>query len=151
MILPGTTFINQEPLFLQVLVHFDKSYLAPFEFELPPLEEFRINLGNQPQAEYLGITLLQDYPPQILPKDIQTNHSLNYWEVSALRQQIEEDCESTFDFSQAIYFYSKDEAYGEFSNFADFGIEINGLFYPTIEHYYQSRNLKIPATRKKSE
>lgn len=88
MILPGTTFINQEPLFLQVLVHFDKSYLAPFEFELPPLEEFRINLGNQPQAEYLGITLLQDYPPQILPKDIQTNHSLNYWEVLALRQQI---------------------------------------------------------------
>lgn len=142
MILPGTTFINQEPLFLQVQVHFDRSYLAPFEFELPPLEEFCINLGNQPQAEYLGITLVQDYQSQILPKEIQTAHSINYWEVSVLRQQIEEDCESTFDFSQTIYFYSKEEAYGEFSNFAEFGIEINELFYPTVEHYYQSQKFE---------
>jgi ribA/ribD-fused uncharacterized protein len=38
-----------------------------------------------------------------------------------------------------IYFYSQNEEYGEFSNFAPFGIEMDGLWYPTVEHYYQSQ------------
>lgn len=142
MILPHTTFINQEPLFLQVLIHYDKGYLTPFEFELPPLEEFRIQLGNQPEDEYLSISLVNqsDFEEKILPPDVlKTSYLLNYWQVSALREQIAQDCESTFDFSQAIYFYAKEEVYGEFSNFADFGIEINGVFYPTVEHYYQAQ------------
>lgn len=38
-----------------------------------------------------------------------------------------------------IYFYSQNEEYGEFSNFAPFGIEMDGIWYPTVEHYYQSQ------------
>lgn len=142
MLIPGTTFINQEPLFLQVLIHFDKSYLEPFEFELPALEEFKIALGNQPEDEYLVIKLMNEakYESQVIPREIQREgYLLNHWQVSALQDQIVMDCESTFDFSQAIYFYAQNEAYGEFSNFADFGIEMEGQFYPTIEHYYQAQ------------
>ena len=42
----------------------------------------------------------------------------------------------------AIEFYSKIEAYGEFSNFSPHGIEMDGKWYPTIEHYFQS--MKFP-------
>lgn len=152
MILPHTTFINQEPLFLQVLIHYDKGYLAPFEFELPALEEFRINLGNQPEDEYLSISLDNQttLEAQILPADVlNTSYLLNHWQVSVLKEQITQDCESTFNFSEAIYFYAKDEAYGEFSNFADFGVEINGLFYPTVEHYYQAQKFEDTAYQEK--
>lgn len=38
-----------------------------------------------------------------------------------------------------IYFYSKNEEYGEFSNFAPFGIEMGGVWWPTVEHYFQAQ------------
>jgi len=40
---------------------------------------------------------------------------------------------------EKIYFYSQDQKYGEFSNFAPFGIEMDGIWYPTVEHFYQSQ------------
>ncbi len=148
MIIPGTTFINHEPLFLQVLIHYDQGYLDPFEFELPALAEFKIGLSNQPEAEYLVIQLIdkEAYQPQIIPRHIQkSSYLLNHWQVSVLRDQIVTDCESTFDFGQAVYFYAQNEAYGAFSNFADFGIELDGKFYPTVEHYYQSQKFETAA------
>jgi len=42
----------------------------------------------------------------------------------------------------AIKFYSKIEAYGEFSNFSPHEIEMDGKLYPTIEHYFQA--MKFP-------
>lgn len=42
----------------------------------------------------------------------------------------------------AIEFYSKREEYGEFSNFSPHGVEMDGLWYPTIEHYFQA--MKFP-------
>ena len=41
-----------------------------------------------------------------------------------------------------IEFYSKTEAYHEFSNFSPHGIEMDGLWYPTVEHYFQA--MKFP-------
>jgi N-glycosidase YbiA len=41
--------------------------------------------------------------------------------------------------SRAIYFYAKDELFGEFSNFALFGIEMDGKWWPTVEHYFQAQ------------
>ena len=43
---------------------------------------------------------------------------------------------------QQIFFYSQNQEYGEFSNYAPFGIEIDGLWYPTVEHYYQSQKFE---------
>jgi N-glycosidase YbiA len=39
----------------------------------------------------------------------------------------------------AIEFYSIREAYGAFSNFAPYPIELDGLRWPTVEHYFQAQ------------
>jgi len=41
--------------------------------------------------------------------------------------------------TRAIFFYSTKDAYGEFSNFAAFTIEIDGRTWPTSEHYFQAQ------------
>jgi ribA/ribD-fused uncharacterized protein len=38
-----------------------------------------------------------------------------------------------------IEFYSTREAYGAFSNFAPHSIELDGLRWPTVEHYFQAQ------------
>ncbi|MGL4236894.1 NADAR family protein [Tabrizicola sp.] len=42
----------------------------------------------------------------------------------------------------AIYFYSQTEAFSEFSNFAPFGVELDGLWWPTVEHYFQAQKFE---------
>ena len=42
----------------------------------------------------------------------------------------------------SIEFYSKTTTYHEFSNFSLHGIEMDGQWYPTVEHYYQA--MKFP-------
>lgn len=37
-----------------------------------------------------------------------------------------------------ISFYKPTDAYGEFSNFSDYPIEINGFLWPTVEHFFQA-------------
>ena len=39
----------------------------------------------------------------------------------------------------SIRFYSVDDAYGEFSNFARYPIRLNGKQWPTSEHYFQAQ------------
>ncbi len=38
-----------------------------------------------------------------------------------------------------IYFYKAHEPYGCFSNFSPHGIEMQGVYWPTVEHYYQAQ------------
>ena len=39
----------------------------------------------------------------------------------------------------AIYFYKVDDPYGCFSNFSPHPIHLDGISWPTVEHYYQSQ------------
>ncbi len=39
----------------------------------------------------------------------------------------------------AIYFYTKNDEYGKFSNFSPHGIEMDNLWWPTVEHYFQAQ------------
>lgn len=39
---------------------------------------------------------------------------------------------------EVLDFYSTKSPYGEFSNFAQFPIQIDGVQWPTSEHYYQA-------------
>ncbi len=41
-----------------------------------------------------------------------------------------------------IYVYSQTDPFGELSNFAPFGVEIDGLWWPTVEHYFQARKFE---------
>ena len=43
-----------------------------------------------------------------------------------------------------IRFFSKSERYREFSNFANYPIEIEGVRWPTTEHYYQAQKFEDP-------
>jgi N-glycosidase YbiA len=38
-----------------------------------------------------------------------------------------------------IYFYREGDAYGEFSNFAPYPIQLDGRAWPTSEHYFQAQ------------
>ena len=46
-----------------------------------------------------------------------------------------------------VDFYSRRDAFGEFSNFALFPIEIDGVMWPTSEHYYQAYKYNEPELR----
>jgi N-glycosidase YbiA len=40
----------------------------------------------------------------------------------------------------AIYFYSpREQPYGCFSNFSRHGVSMEGVWYPTVEHYFQAQ------------
>lgn len=41
-----------------------------------------------------------------------------------------------------IKFYSVNQPFGEFSNFSQHPIRINGIQYPTVEHFFQSQKFK---------
>lgn len=48
-----------------------------------------------------------------------------------------------------IYFYSTNDRYGEFSNFARYGIELDSLWWPTTEHYFQAQKFEDAAYRER--
>ena len=48
-----------------------------------------------------------------------------------------------------IYFYTKNDEFGAFSNFSNHGIEVDGLWYPTVEHYFQSMKFNDPDYRER--
>ena len=49
----------------------------------------------------------------------------------------------------AIRFFSQSETHREFSNFAPFGIDLDGERWPTTEHYYQAQKFADPALQTK--
>jgi ribA/ribD-fused uncharacterized protein len=38
-----------------------------------------------------------------------------------------------------IYFYTTVDAYGCFSNFSRHGVDLDGAYWPTVEHYFQGQ------------
>jgi N-glycosidase YbiA len=49
-----------------------------------------------------------------------------------------------------IYFYSTSEApYGCFSNFSEHGIEMDGAWWPTTEHYFQAQKFADRANKER--
>lgn len=49
----------------------------------------------------------------------------------------------------AIYFYSTKDEYGAFSNFSRHPFELDGLMWPTSEHYFQAQKFLDQAYREK--
>lgn len=47
--------------------------------------------------------------------------------------------EKTIKWDSAIYFYNTREEYGCFSNFSIHGFELDGVWWPTSEHYFQAQ------------
>lgn len=51
--------------------------------------------------------------------------------------------------SQPVYFYGRHLPYFEFSNFARYPIVIDGLTWPTSEHYYQAQKFDDPILKER--
>ena len=49
----------------------------------------------------------------------------------------------------AIRFFSKSDTHREFSNFAPFPIDLDGVRWPTVEHYYQAQKFTDPELQQK--
>ncbi|MDR2954321.1 MAG: NADAR family protein [Prevotella sp.] len=50
---------------------------------------------------------------------------------------------------ETIYFYSVNDEYSELSNFAYYEISIDGLRWPTVEHYFQAQKFANKAYQRK--
>lgn len=48
-----------------------------------------------------------------------------------------------------IYFYAQTDPYSEFSNFSPHGIEMDGRWWKTIEHYFQAQKFSDKAYRER--
>lgn len=48
-----------------------------------------------------------------------------------------------------VYFYTTNQPYGEFSNFSNYGVELDGLWWKTTEHYFQAQKFKDPEYRER--
>ncbi|SMX28793.1 Swarming motility protein YbiA [Pelagimonas phthalicica] len=51
--------------------------------------------------------------------------------------------------NEKIYFYSQTDAYSEFSNFAPYGVAMDGAWWPTVEHYFQAQKFEDQDYRRK--
>ena len=48
-----------------------------------------------------------------------------------------------------IYFYTKNQPYGEFSNFSKHGVELDDKWWKTVEHYFQAKKFANPEYQEK--
>ena len=48
-----------------------------------------------------------------------------------------------------LYFYSKTMPFWGLSNFSPPGINVDGVFWPTVEHYFQARKFFDPSIRER--
>ncbi|WP_255564159.1 NADAR family protein [Mameliella sp. CS4] len=51
--------------------------------------------------------------------------------------------------TDTIYFYAQPDPYAEFSNFAPYGVEKDGLWWRTVEHYFQAMKFHDIAHRER--
>ncbi|QDV16264.1 Swarming motility protein YbiA [Gimesia panareensis] len=48
-----------------------------------------------------------------------------------------------------IYFYTRNDEHGAFSNFSPHGVEMDGLWWPSVEHYFQAQKFSDPEYRER--
>jgi len=93
------------------------------------------------KLESLGIVIDGRIPSDVKPnqynvqylktKEEKMNHMLSIpTPVSTHKNTYQED---------SIHFYEPEDPYGWLSNFSEHGVHIDNLWYPTTEHYYQSK------------
>lgn len=51
--------------------------------------------------------------------------------------------------TMTVFFYTKNDKFGEFSNFSKYGVEIDDLWWPTVEHYFQAQKFLDSEYREK--
>ncbi len=135
MLLPYTNYKTVFPISGN-LIFFKKNAEQSIPITLPSETSFRISLLVNPLDKIIKI---DDVSPTLL-NDFELENKAFYITLNPI--DITEKCELTTDFGQAIYFYAANAKYGELSNFSAHGFEHDGLFYPTVEHFYQTHKFE---------
>lgn len=123
-------------------LHFNQEITAPgLDLILPVDMSFEISLWADPESQFIPVCLKDatEFIAAFLVSIDPGSPVEQPYRVTIPYSIIESDCTLVSDFEQAIYFYSALEKFGEFSNFAPFGFEYKNHYYPTVEHFYQSR------------
>ncbi|GAB1347335.1 NADAR family protein [Cloacibacterium normanense] len=141
MILPNTTYKTKKSIKVTGNIHFNAAYSETFEYNLPENEIFDISIWTEPNDEIVQVWPANPgkYESQLIPEEILKSPFYDSYSFSISRELIDINCEIISDFAQAIYFYSVNEEYGEFSNFFENGILYQEKYYPTVEHFYQAQ------------
>jgi ribA/ribD-fused uncharacterized protein len=144
MLLPGTTYRTNKKIKVSGFIHFRKPVSGGFEYELPAGEEFKIALDTYPKDNMIHVLLADEkkFEPEIVDRHSLESPLYDGYSVIMPRNEIEKNCELLTDFADAIYFYSPFEEFGAFSNFSSHGFEFENLYYPTVEHFYQSQKFE---------
>lgn len=100
----------------------------------------RLISNNPKKHQYLnnhGIqTIMVHTHPNIRPENSEYLHSKN----QKLGHKL--PLESRIDNAEPIYFYHSDQPWGELSNFSRHSVYIDGVIWPTTEHYYQAQKFE---------
>lgn len=51
--------------------------------------------------------------------------------------------------AEPIYFFTKNDPFYELSNFAPYGFAEEGIYWPTVEHYFQAQKFQDPSHRER--
>lgn len=140
MILPGTTYRTKTNK-VRGTLHFNQKVAPGLDIVLPVGMDFEISLWTEPEDQFIPVCLKDaaEFIAAILASRNPGSSVEEPYRITIPYSIIESDCILVSDFEQAIYFYSALEKFGEFSNFAPFGFEYENHYYPTVEHFYQSR------------
>ena len=141
MVLPETIYRTNTNIKVTGTIHFNNPTSLGFDFVLPLDEDFKVSTWTDPTDNFIQVWLLdpKKYESKIIAQDVLTSKFYESYSLTIERGNIENCCTLLTDFGKAIYFYSSFDKYGEFSNFADFGFEYEKIYYPTVEHFYQSQ------------
>lgn len=139
MIYPGGKYRSSKNLEVYAIIHFESAYTEYVKFTLPNGELFTISYFSNSSDNAIQVWLKESkkYEPEIVGDYINSNKYSSY-SLMLNRDDIINNSESLIDFNDAIYFYSSQDEFGEFSNFSNFGFEYENKYYKTVEHFYQS-------------
>ncbi|WP_417628826.1 NADAR family protein [Pararhodobacter aggregans] len=51
--------------------------------------------------------------------------------------------------TDTLWFYAQTDPYAEFSNFAPYGVAMDGAYWPSVEHYFQAQKFHDAAYRER--
>lgn len=147
MVLPYTSYQVLKPV--PVVVSTERSGSGNPVIELPEGTTFRISLCNNPGGNEVKILLPNAYisSSKALQQLLPTGYE--QLSISISKELLQHSCCMSSDFSQAIYFYTVQDKYGAFSNFSPHGLELDGLYFATVEHYYQSEKFEDAAYKQR--
>ncbi|WP_306643932.1 NADAR family protein [Sanyastnella coralliicola] len=145
MILPGAKYRNAKALKVSGLIHFTWAFSERFDFVLPKGESFKVSYFNDPDDEEIQVWLdaPSKYEEMVVGEYLKAEKYDSY-SLLLRKDQLESHCEALIRDMQVIYFDLTPESDHWLSSYSRNGFTFNDLYYPTVEHFFQSQKFTDP-------